>query len=108
MNATDEPTAQLDRLDDPQALDVATTSPADFANVEGHLFTPYGKWKYEVRLDYTGLDMSHWDQWALARQALAQTTANGTSGVIIADLKDYWSLVITDGPAGFPIMVKGA
>jgi hypothetical protein len=108
MNATDEPTEQLERLDGPQTPDVTTTSPTDLTNVEGHLFTPYGKWKYEVRLDYTGLDISDWDHWALARQALAQATANGTSGVTIADLTDYWSLVITDGPAGFPIMVKGA
>ena len=95
------------------AHDTATATPerpgdAGLDKIEAHLFTRYGKWKYEVRLDYTGLDITDWDQWALARQALAQATANGTSGVIISDLGDQWNLVVINGPAGFPMMVTGA
>jgi hypothetical protein len=84
------------------------TLDTDLSSVEGHLFKPSGKWGYEVRLDYTGLDTTTHDQHALALQALAQATANATSRVILADLANYWTLVVTDGPAGYPIMVKGA
>lgn len=85
-----------------------TATTIDLASVEGHLFKPSGKWVYEVRLDYTGLDIDTHDHGALALEALAQATANETSGVILADLANYWTLVVMDGPAGYPIMVKGA
>lgn len=86
----------------------ATATEINLASVEGHLFKPGGKWEYEVRLDYTGLDITTWDHHSLALQALAQATANETSGVILADLRNHWTLVVIDGPAGYPIMVKGA
>ncbi len=86
---------------------MATTTDINLASVEAHLFKPSGKWGYEARLDYTGLDTDHYDQHSLALQALAQATANGTSGVTLADLANYWTLVVIDGPAGYPIMVKG-
>ena len=92
-----------------------TTHPTDSADhaalditcVPAQLFTPAGKWKYDVSLDYTGLDLDHWDLGTLAEQALAAATANGTSGVTIGALGDYWTLVVVSppGPFSHPIMV---
>jgi hypothetical protein len=31
----------------------------DIANIPGHLFTAAGKWKYDVSLDYSDLDLNH-------------------------------------------------
>jgi hypothetical protein len=78
----------------------------DLAKVPAHLFNPGGKWKYDVTLDYTGLDLNHWNLHELAEQALANATANGTSGVIISELGDYWQLVVINppGPFSHPIM----
>ena len=99
---------------------MSTTTPAgtpsdtaggvDPAKVPAHLFTPSGKWEYDVSLDYTGLNLDHWDRAALAEQALANATANHTSGVIISDLGDYWTLVVTNppGPYGYPLMIHGS
>lgn len=86
----------------------ATTAPdaGDITRVPGHLFTAAGKWKYDVDLDYTGLDLTHWDTAALAEQALAAATRNGTSRVTISALGDNWRLVVISppGPYSFPIM----
>lgn len=91
-------------------------------NVVGYLFLPSGKWKYEVKLDYTGLtegeldehgysrlqhpDGSYLDAHDAAITALAMATAKGTSGVTINELGDY-ILVVPEPPNGFPIMVIG-
>jgi hypothetical protein len=82
----------------------------DITRVPAHLFKPSGKWEYDVTLDYTGLDLDHWNLGELAQQALANATANGTSGVIISDLGDYWTLVVIrpPGPYSFPVMVHGS
>lgn len=78
----------------------------DLTKIPAHLFTPGGKWKYDVTLDYTGLDLDHWNLHALAEQALANATANHTSGVTISELGDYWRLVVINPPGHFshPIM----
>jgi hypothetical protein len=78
----------------------------DITRVPAHLFNPGGKWKYDVTLDYTGLDLDHWNLGELAEQALANATANHTSGVIISELGDYWRLVVINppGPFSHPIM----
>jgi hypothetical protein len=82
----------------------------DITSVPAHLFNPAGKWQYEVTLDYTALDVDHWDLHALAQQALAAATANGTSGVTISTLGDYFTLVVINPPGRFshPIMVRGS
>jgi hypothetical protein len=95
----------------PTAAPTQTAGDAvDLTKVPAHLFNPGGKWKCEVTLDFTGLDLDHWDLWDLAQQALAQATANHTSGVIISELGDYWTLVVIDPPGPFchPILVHGS
>jgi hypothetical protein len=78
----------------------------DITRVPAHLFTSAGKWKYDVTLDYTGLDLDHWNLGELAEQALANATANHTSGVVISELGDHWRLVVINppGPFSHPIM----
>jgi hypothetical protein len=96
----------------PPAAPAAATGDGsvDITRVPAHLFKPSGKWEYDVTLDYTGLDLDHWNLGELAQQALANATANGTSGVIISDLGDYWTLVVIrpPGPYSFPVMVHGS
>jgi hypothetical protein len=87
-------------------VDTAAPGAQDITSVPGHLFTAAGKWKYDVSLDYTGLDLNHWNTATLAEQALASATRNGTSGVKITALGDTWRLVVINppGPYSYPIM----
>lgn len=89
-------------------------------SVSAELFTPSGKWKYSVLLDYTGIyhkpvsvdgvrDKSiPWtlDVGRAAELALAAATDRGTSGVSIRELGDYWTLVVPDPPNGWPVLVR--
>jgi len=86
--------------------ETAAHNTPDIAHTPGHLFTAAGKWKYDVSLDYSGLDLNHWDTAALAEQALAAATRNGTSGVTISALGNAWRLVVIapPGPYSYPIM----
>lgn len=88
--------------------------------VVGNLFTPTGKWKYEVSLDYTGIhhkpvssggrrdETIPWmsDVGQAAEMALAAATDRGTSGVSIRELGSYWTLVVSDPPNGWPVLVR--
>lgn len=84
----------------------------------GHLFTPSGKWKYDVELDYglAGLvddgrgtildaDGGRVEAHDAARLALAASTDAGVSGVTIRELGNYWTLVVPKPPNGCPILV---
>lgn len=82
--------------------------------VEGHLFKPSGKWKYEVQLDYSGIydkegnvcvpGRRYIDPAEAALMALKQATAKGLSGVSLEKPGDY-HLVVINPPTGFPAMV---
>lgn len=78
------------------------------SHVQGLLFTPSGKWKYEVVLDYTGLDFEDWNLWSNAEKALKQATEKNISGVTISELGDYWILVVPEpwGKNSHPISVN--
>jgi hypothetical protein len=88
----------------------------DWSKVKAHLFKPGGKWMYQVFLDYTGerhLGVPgegpagwHWDGHEMAKRALARATDNGTSGVSIRELGEYWHLFVPDPPQGFPMWVQ--
>ena len=91
----------------------------DWSRVEAHLFKPTGKWMYRIWLDYstlrsaphaTGCGPSGWyfAGGAMAEQALAIATDNGTSGVTIRELGTYWHLFVPHPPQGFPIWVRPA
>lgn len=111
----DGPTATL-------LLDTFEAKP-DWSQVPANLFTPTGKWKYEVMLDYSGMvvrdpvegyklgpdpETGRWlDPARAAQLALAQATRNGTSGVTISNLNGYWTLVVFEPPNGWPICVHG-
>lgn len=71
-------------------------------HVQGFLFNPNGKYKYEVLLDYTGLDYNHWDLWENAEKALRQATEKGISGVVYQELGDYWVLFVPEPWGKFP------
>lgn len=84
----------------------------------GHLFTPSGKWKYDVELDYglAGLndddrgtirdtDGRVVDAYDAAQLALTASTDAGISGVTIRELGDYWTLLVPSPPNGWPILV---
>lgn len=99
-----------------------TPKPPDWSKVDAHLFNENGKWKYHVRLDYTGLlslgeppdsralDLKgvHWNGHEMARQALRQATEKGTSGVVIREIHWGWTLVVFEPPQGFPHLVHRA
>lgn len=88
----------------------------DWSKVRGELFTSSGKWKYSVRLDYTGERHRgvsgegphgwHFDGNAMAHRALARATGVGTSGVTIRELGEYWHLFVPNPPQGFPLWVQ--
>jgi hypothetical protein len=94
----------------PAAAPTGTAGAVDLTKVPAHLFNPGGKWKYDVTLDYTGLDVDHWNLGDLAQHVLANATANGTSGVTISALEDYWTLVVIDPPGRYshPVMIHGS
>lgn len=77
-------------------------------HVQGYLFTPTGKWKYDVLLDYTDLDWDHWNIRENAEKALKQATEKGISGVSIKELGDYWVLFVPEpwGKFSHPISVN--
>jgi hypothetical protein len=102
-------------------LDITPEEPdpgRDWSKVEAHLFTPNGKWKYQVWLDYTGERKDpdtgpgvgphgwHWDGRAMAHRALSRATSVGTSGVRIRALGDYWHLFVPHPPQGFPHWIQ--
>lgn len=80
--------------------------------VEGHLFKPGGKWKYEVTLDYSGIydesgspvGRTYIDPALAALMAMKNATQKGISGVSLEKPGDY-HLVVVDPPPGFPVMV---
>jgi hypothetical protein len=91
----------------------------DWSRVEAHLFNPNGKWKYQVWLDYSdereelGVDLPgvspagwHFDGHEMAKRALYRATTNGTSGVTIHDLGEYWHLFVPNPPQGYPHWVR--
>lgn len=96
----------------------------DWSRVSGHLFKPSGKWGYVAELDYgpdvprllSGPERSEWEAEHgpaeylnpsdAAERALERATSNGTSGVGINAVGDYWTLVVTDPPNGWPVMVR--
>lgn len=83
--------------------------------VEGNLFKPMGKWKYEVKLDYSGIyteegnpvGREYLDPNEAALMALKQATDKGVSQVILEKPGDY-HLVVFEPPAGFPVLVVSA
>ena len=82
-----------------------------------NLFAKSGKWKYSVVLDYTDLVAGPVDETGFApfkkfmnagdaaEIALAAATDKGISGVTIREIGDYYILVVTDPPNGFPVLV---
>lgn len=96
----------------------------DWSRVRGELFKPSGKWMYSVWLDYTGERKPpessgysepgvgphgwHFDGGAMARQALANATERGTSGVTMREIPNGWRLFVPDPPQGFPLYAIGS
>jgi hypothetical protein len=103
-------------------LDITPEEPdpgRDWSRVRAHLFNPNGKWKYQVWLDYIGEREElavrppgvgpagwHFDGAAMAKRALRRATANGTSGVSIVKLGEYWHLFVPNPPQGYPLWVQ--
>lgn len=107
------------------ALAFTTDGGQRLSEVRGHLFTPTGKWKYDVSLDYSEIwhriisqparevaenifgRLEYLSPEDAARMALDRASRRGTSGVSVRDLGDYWTLVVPDPPNGWPIMATG-
>lgn len=81
----------------------------DATKRRGDLFNANGKWKYTVTLDYGGGDWDTWDIWQQTRIALRRATDCGTSGVLMREVPEGWTLVVLKPYTRFchPVIVKG-
>ncbi len=85
---------------------------APLGAVPAELFNERGKWKYSVKLDYSGITLApsgstYQDPHHVARSALMAATRAGTSGVSMEEIPAGWTLFVAAPPNGWPIMAKG-